>query len=76
MNFEIKQTIPKYRILEVKYGGKWKYIPFWGWMCDDGRRHVYRVCMCSPDDEDCRCFPTYFMYGGEKTVQVNFNPQL
>ena len=72
LNFTCKRIPSKAKYLEKKYGGKWKYDNRHSWICDDGIRHVSRVCSCWCDD-DCNCPPNYVLYGDGKNGIIYFN---
>jgi len=69
---KIKRIPYKYKQLEQMFGGKWKYNRHGSlWECNDGKRMVWGVCSYSCD-YNCGSSSRYYMYGGEKTVEVNF----
>jgi len=54
---------PKTKLLEEKFGGKWKYMGFGGgWRCDDKSRYVIQTYSCYDDLDTISFPPSYYMY--------------
>lgn len=68
----IPKAISIVKYLANKFGGKWKYDGHGCWSCKDGVRIVRRVCHCFPDDNDCTCGGTLWLYSnnGDNPVRV------
>ena len=58
----IGQTKPKSmkKYLEKNHNGKWEYMPYGIWVCND-RRYGHYVHACSCDD-DCDCPIEFYIY--------------
>lgn len=52
------KSMKKY--LEKNHNGKWEYIPYGIWVCDDKRYgHYVHSCGC---DDDCDCPIRFYIY--------------
>jgi len=67
MEIQVRRSTPKCKLLEKRFGGKWKYRGFVGWDCDDGRYACYISNGC---DEFDNPYPGPFrvcVYGNNET---------
>ena len=52
----------KAKALSKALGGRWKYDGMTAWWCDDGRRHVARVCAGVDEFDHDVGPPQYWLY--------------
>ena len=67
------KSITTCKLLENKYGGKWRYnrsARFWE---DDLNRTAQYVCMCGNFDDECNCGGVLYLYGNGTPEMVKWN---
>lgn len=70
LDLTVPQAKSTVSLLAEKCGGTWSYDGR-RWNCDDGVRWAARTCSCFPDDSDCKCGGTIYVYGDETTQPLS-----